>query len=90
MAFNFNFDVIDTTPLSLTSLGLSLKPQLSVYTIFQQFTTLTFTSNDNTLSTQHTVFISLSHFTVMKDPSSKRQLSVYTISTVHYLNFYFY
>ena len=61
------------------------------FILFRQFTTLTFTSIDNTLSTQHTIFISLSHFTLMKDPSSKRQLSVYTISTVHYLNFqYFY
>ena len=42
------------------------------------------------LPTQHTNFISLSHFNIMKDPSSKRQLAVYTISAVHNLNFYFY
>ena len=62
------------------------------FILFRQFTTSTFTSIDNIHCLHSTPFLShCQHFSLMKDPSSKRQLSVYTISTVHYLNFqYFY
>ena len=66
--------------------GPNSNRQLPVYTISTEFTTLTFTSIDNTLHTAHNFYLIVT-FTLMKRaPVIKAKLSVYIIWTVRYLN----